>query len=629
MTDTSAIRERGFELVERLLGPPAKVNGINVIWAVPWREDRKPSLVVQREHKDGRPAGFWRDFARDESGDALDLLARVRGLDSKADFPELVVEACNLLGIAHDNGRAQQAVTRESLAAEYGLQWSDFEGARCEWREGETGAFICYPILLANGAAVNKYKSAARGKDGKRRSWGDKGSGFQRGLFCAPPDALSVCEGATLVLAEGEEKALAAYLAGRLAVSPANGADALSPDAAAMIAAAKPARVVIAFDNDEAGEKGATKSAKLLREAGVPDVRRVTWPKGAPNGYDVTDHLRAHDVVAVAELLDEAVEVEAVAPETAKAAGPLQLATITAAELQQTDFPEPRCCIRDVLPEGLTICAGKPKAGKSWFALDIALAVAFGGPAFGSKDHIAEAGEALYVGLEDTRRRLKDRITKLLHGEPFPPRLHLTTKIPPMDANGLAVLDAWLAAHPDCRLVVIDTLARVRPEARRRDENSYQADATWTATLQALAIRHRIALLVVHHVRKQEAADPFDTLSGTLGLTASADAIMVLRRRKDGTEGHTLHIRGRDIEDQELALRFSGGAWTVAGDARVVGKSPERSEALELLATHGPMTASELAQATGRNYQSALVLLRRMADSGEVVRDGKGWNLPP
>jgi hypothetical protein len=44
----------------------------------------------------------------------------------------------------------------------------------------------------------------------------------------------------------------------------------------------------------------------------------------------------------------------------------------TARELLGTKFPEPRWIVPDILPEGLTPLAGRPKVGKSWLALQIA-----------------------------------------------------------------------------------------------------------------------------------------------------------------------------------------------------------------------------------------------------------------
>jgi RecA-family ATPase len=93
-------------------------------------------------------------------------------------------------------------------------------------------------------------------------------------------------------------------------------------------------------------------------------------------------------------------------------------ATFTAAELMAMELPPVRWVIPDILPEGVTFLAGKPKMGKSWMALGLGIAVATGGVALGTKQ--VEQGEVLYLALEDNRRRIHNRLNKLLSGRTAP-----------------------------------------------------------------------------------------------------------------------------------------------------------------------------------------------------------------
>ena len=86
---------------------------------------------------------------------------------------------------------------------------------------------------------------------------------------------------------------------------------------------------------------------------------------------------------------------------------PLQL--WTADDILTTDWPKPVWAIPGLLPVGLTILAGRPKVGKSWLTLQIALAVASGGRVLGQP---GEKGPVLYLALEDPPRRLKERMLK-------------------------------------------------------------------------------------------------------------------------------------------------------------------------------------------------------------------------
>src|SRR5215212_9313573 len=171
--------------------------------------------------------------------------------------------------------------------------------------------------------------------------------------------------------------------------------------------------------------------------------------------------------------------------------------TMTAAELMDMKFDPTRWVVPDVLPEGLTLLVGKPKKGKSWMALGMCEAVATGGVALGTK-HV-EQGDALYLALEDNRKRLRKRLSKVLNGSPAPDRMHLHTEWPRLDEGGAELLDEWLKEHTEARLVVIDTLAKIRNPAR--GQNIYAEDYAALEQLLPLAAKHSVAIVVVHHLR--------------------------------------------------------------------------------------------------------------------------------
>src|SRR5689334_11675418 len=87
---------------------------------------------------------------------------------------------------------------------------------------------------------------------------------------------------------------------------------------------------------------------------------------------------------------------------------------ISAGELLDTSFPEMEWIVPTIIPTGLTILGGGFKAGKSWLALDIALAAGSASRILGAYD--CSLSNVLYIALEDNGRRLKTRLTKLLPG---------------------------------------------------------------------------------------------------------------------------------------------------------------------------------------------------------------------
>ncbi len=289
---------------------------------------------------------------------------------------------------------------------------------------------------------------------------------------------------------------------------------------------------------------GANQAARLARDAAqTTGQSRVRTDDEAP--FDPDEDERLHD--------------EVVARNDGKVVGVFQRRTSwTAAELLSYEFPALTWAVRDLLAAGLTILAGPPKVAKSWWALNIAVAVAAGGKALG-RIHV-DAGAVLYLALEDTGRRMQDRLRKVLGDSPAPGGLMLAMECERMP-DGADRIRAWLTEHPDARLVVVDVFARVRARADPR-MGLYEADYAAASTLKSIADEFGIALLVVHHTRKGAADDFLDSVSGSQGLAGCADAVLVLSRARNTAQA-VLKVTGRDIEEAQYALEFSAdiGAW--------------------------------------------------------------------
>jgi AAA domain/IclR helix-turn-helix domain len=299
--------------------------------------------------------------------------------------------------------------------------------------------------------------------------------------------------------------------------------------------------------------------------------------------------------------------------------------TISAGFLLGLELPEARWAVPDVLPEGVTILAGKPKIGKSWLALGLGVAVGSGGRALGKI--AVEPGEALYMGLEDNMRRLQKRMRKMLAGREAPAHLEVTTEWPQLDEGGIEALAAWLDKRPDARLVVIDTLKKIRPREPKQGR-VYDLDYEALEPLVPLASGQGVAILVVHHLRKLEAGDPLDMISGSTGLTGGVDGAMVLKRDR-GKQDATLVVDGRDIEEpSEFALRWDAdiASWSLMGDAEEYRQSEERRRIMGLLMRMDePMQPKDIAEALEKNRSTTRVLLANMKQDGQVEDTGKGY----
>jgi len=297
--------------------------------------------------------------------------------------------------------------------------------------------------------------------------------------------------------------------------------------------------------------------------------------------------------------------------------------TICAADLDQMEFPEPKWIVPGLLPAGLFIFGGKIKMGKSWLAQSLALSVATGGTFLGEVE--VNQGEVLYLALEDTFYRLQDRQRKVLQGEPAPGDLYYQIEWPKQGEGGLERIEQWLSLHSRARLVVIDILQKFRPP-RSKGGDIYGEDYAALSAMKKIADERGICILVLHHLSKRECDDVVEALSGSVGVAGTADGTWVLERKRADTEA-TLHISGRDVGDEEKALRWSADvfSWTLLGDAEEIKESVTKQKIRDVLtADGGTLTPAEIAEDADLPVNTVNQTLRRMEKDGEVTRPSRG-----
>ena len=209
--------------------------------------------------------------------------------------------------------------------------------------------------------------------------------------------------------------------------------------------------------------------------------------------------------------------------------------------------------------QGLYILGGSPKVGKSWLALQLCLAVCIGTPFLGRP---TRQGEVLYLALEDGPQRLHSRALRLT--QTAPAGLYLCGQALPIGQGLEQQLERALEEHPGIRLVILDTLQKVRIESG--NGMSYAADYRDASALKSVADRYHICLLAIHHLRKLPDEDPFNRLPGPNGLSGAADGSLVLLRTKRQENTAVLSATGRDIEDQEETLEFDDCRWNRTTD---------------------------------------------------------------
>ena len=237
------------------------------------------------------------------------------------------------------------------------------------------------------------------------------------------------------------------------------------------------------------------------------------------------------------------------------------LTVIDGETLADMRLPPAQYCVKSLLHQGVTILGGAPKIGKSWMVLDLCVRVAKGESVFGLE---VRQGTTLYLCLEDTLRRIQHRLVSLT--DEAPANMFFSTEARTLTEGLCDQVREFVRAHPDTILVAVDTFQVIRSTT---PDVSYATDYQDVRELKKLADELGISILLVHHLRKQGAADPLNKLSGTTGIAGAVDAVLVLEKSDRCQSGAALICTGRDIEYRELELRFlnSECSWELVSDS--------------------------------------------------------------
>lgn len=231
-----------------------------------------------------------------------------------------------------------------------------------------------------------------------------------------------------------------------------------------------------------------------------------------------------------------------------------KLEVISAIDLQSMYIPPIRWVVDGLIPQGLTMIVAPPKSGKSWLMLDLCLCIS-GGKQFLGRN--CEKGGCLYLALEDGKKRLQDRMNRLLPFEEKAPRgFDYANEISKLNMGFQEQLEDYISRHKGLRLVVIDTFQYVRAITNNR--NVYAQDYAELAIIKKIADKHNIGIVVVHHTKKgKDDSDPFMQISGTNALLGALDTALIMERQKRMDAQAILHVTGRDVDMQDLIISFN------------------------------------------------------------------------
>jgi hypothetical protein len=240
----------------------------------------------------------------------------------------------------------------------------------------------------------------------------------------------------------------------------------------------------------------------------------------------------------------------------------------SARDLQTENLPPLRWFVDEIIPQGLTMLASPPKYGKSWLVLDLCLTITSGG--YFLKRKTSQCG-CLYLALEDSKHRLKNRINRLTLGKPAPESFYYNITASTLNNGLIEQLERVIEQHPEIALVIIDTLQKVRDVGGAK-ETGYATDYREVGAIKSFADRHNISVILVHHLRKMRDDDPFNQISGTQGVIGAADTAITLTKEKRNSDTATLSITGRDVTETQYNLKFdkNNTKWELIGSVEEI-----------------------------------------------------------
>lgn len=380
------------------------------------------------------------------------------------------------------------------------------------------------------------------------------------------------------------------------------------------------ASVVSVADKDKSGRAYARSVGRLL--VNTVSNWRCVEPRVPQSKSDVSDHL------------DAGYSLDALVPVPMRS---VRRTKWTVGAVLDTK-PEPlNWVLPGVIPEGLSLLVGAPKAGKSWFNMNLLVSLATGRP-----DEVFTWGQpheptpSLYLALEDPHRRIHDRLIKVVSHTNFDSSNagDIWLDLPPLRDGGKEEIERWLEANPTARCIMVDVLAKVRGQ-QDTSGGLYQADYEAVGALKEIADEYGIGVVVTHHDRKKTSEDFVDMVSGTKGVTGAADTILYLTRERGSTSGR-LRCESRDVEECTYDMEFIKelGRWQIrdrleAGSDTAEPKMNLPDQIQQIILARGESTLQDIARILDMDVRIVRRTAAQAQQEGQLGMTANGlWYIP-
>lgn len=261
---------------------------------------------------------------------------------------------------------------------------------------------------------------------------------------------------------------------------------------------------------------------------------------------------------------------------------------------------------------GFSICAAKPKVGKSTLARNLAVAVSQGADFFG---RATAKGKVIYLCLEEKRaevarhfRQMKASGTDII--------IH-TGGTP---SGALEALEAAIQEHAPA-LVIIDPRSRF---VRVADFNSYGEVTRGLEPLIDLARSSECQchIQAVHHNGKGE-REGGDALLGSTGFFGAVDTLLIMKKRERARTLETVQRYGEDMPETVVHLDAEAGLVTPGGDMQALMLKERKETVIENMGDEA-LTEANIKERISGNQGLTSRTVRALYEEGRLARSGAG-----
>ncbi len=249
----------------------------------------------------------------------------------------------------------------------------------------------------------------------------------------------------------------------------------------------------------------------------------------------------------------------------------------TAKQIIEEDIPPIEYIVDILIAKGVVILSAKSKIGKSWLALQLAVAVASGSNFLGFN---TTQGTVLYIDLENAEAVAQSRLIKVLDGAEPPENLYIVNKYSTMNDTFIDDLCEFLDTHTETSLVIVDVFQKIK-RPKKSSQTDYEDMYEHLSELKAITDKYNISLMLIMHNRKMvDQSDPFSNIIGSTAIMGASDETIVIHKQDRSDKDAKLSITGRTVQENEFVIKFNKPLckWEFVGNAEEVAEEKEKQD---------------------------------------------------